>query len=435
MSFATTIEDLPGRMEPHRAGHVLLWSITGFTILMLIWASVARVDETAVATGRVIPSRQLQVIGNLEGGIVKGILVKPGDRVAAGQLLVQLEPEVADADFGKASATTQTMAARIARLEAEVGGHAMRVPDGLEATAPGAVAAERALFSARMDDVTAAIAGEAAKAEGAERALLEAQTSLGVRREARAQAEREVTLIAPLVDKGIEPQINLDRARSALTQARDAEAGAGDSVGRARAAVALARAEQRAAIGRFRSQSVDALVTARLEMAGAAAQLPALKSRVARTEVRAPIAGTVNRVLVATIGGSVRPGEPLVEVVPAGDTLVVDADIRPADIAFVHQGQKANVKLTAYDSSIYGSLSGRVERISPDAVVNERTGESHYQVRIRTDAAALKAPDGMVLPVGAGMIAEVNIIGNKRTVLSYILNPVTKLRENAFREK
>ena len=139
--------------------------------------------------------------------------------------------------------------------------------------------------------------------------------------------------------------------------------------------------------------------------------------------------------LVATVGGSFRPGEPLVEVVPSGDTLVVEADVRPADIAFVHIGQKASVKLTAYDSAIYGSLSGKVERISPDAIINERTGERHYQVRVRTDQAALKASDGMVLPVGAGMVAQVDIIGHKRSVLSYLLNPVTKFSDNVFREK
>ncbi len=435
MSLATTVEALPDRIEPSTASKVLLWSIAGFSGLMIAWAAFSEVDETAVASGRVIPSRQLQVVSNLEGGVVQAILVRPGEKVVAGQVLMRLNPQVADGDFGKTSATTQSLAARIARLEAEVSGHAPYFPAGLETAAPAAVAAERSVYAARQSELSSASASEAAKAEGAERALNQAESDLAVRREGRAQAEREASLMAPLVEKGIEPRIALDRAQSALAQARSAEAGAGDAVRRASAQVSEARAGQRTVSGRFRSQSVDALASARLEIAGQSAALPALKDRVARTEIRAPIAGTVNRVMMATVGGSVRPGEPLVEVVPAGDTLVIDADVRPADIAFLHPGQKATVKLTAYDSAIYGGLTGHVERISPDAVVNERTGESHYVVRIRTDQAALKASDGMVLPVGVGMVAEVGIIGHKRTILSYLLNPVTKLRDNAFREK
>ncbi len=435
MSFATTIEALPDRMEPTTASKILLWSIIGFTVVMILWSALARVDETAVANGRVIPSRQLQVIGNLEGGVVSAILVKPGEKVSAGQVMMRLDPAVADGDYGRTSATSQALAARIARLEGEVTGRTPQFPAGLEAVAPAAVAAERGVYSARMADLSAAMAAEAAKADGAARGLAQAESELAVRTEGRAQAEREVALVAPLVDKGIEPRISLDRATSSLAQSRSAEAGAAQAVRRARAAVAEARAGQRSAAGKFRSASVDALASARAEMAGQSATLPALKSRVERTEIRAPIAGTVNRVLVATVGGTVRPGEPLVEVVPAGDTLVVEADVRPADIAFVHIGQSATVKLTAYDSAIYGSLSGKVERISPDAIDNERTGESHYQVRVRTDRAALKASDGMVLPVGAGMIAQVDIIGHKRSVLSYLLNPVTKFSDNVFREK
>ncbi len=435
MSLATTIESLPDRMEPTTASRVLLWSIAGFSGIMLVWAAVSRVDETAVAMGRVIPSRQLQVVSNLEGGVVQAILVKTGQKVSAGQVLIRLDPQAAGSDFGRTNATTQALAARVARLEGEVRGGSPVFPAGLEAANPAAVAAERSVWSARMADLSSASAAESAKAEGAARSLAQAESDLAVRREGRAQAAREATLMAPLVAKGIEPAIALDRARSTQAQAASAEQGAAQAVQRARASVTEARASLRSVTGKFRSQSVDALAQARAEMAGQSATLPALRNRVERTEIRAPIAGTVNRVLVNTVGGSVRPGEPLVEVVPGGDTLVIDADVRPADVAFVHPGQKATVKLTAYDSSIYGSMTGRVERISPDAIVNERTGESHYQVRVRTDQASMKAPDGMVLPVGVGMVAEVDIIGHKRSVLSYLLNPVTKLRDNAFREK
>ncbi len=426
---------LPERTMPARVARLMLWSIAGFSVTMIVWAGLARLDETAVASGRVAPSRQLQVVGNLEGGVVAAILVKSGDKVAAGQLLLRLDPGAAAADFGRSSAAANALSARIARLEAEVSGGAPVFAAGLERAAPAAVATERALWSARRVDVGAAAAGDAARLDGALRSLAQAEAERRAHAEARAQAAREAAMIAPLVDKGIEPAVSLDRARSALVQADAAAAGAGQAVSRAQAAVAEARAATRGVQGRFRSQSVDALAAARAELAGLSAGLPALRTRVDRTAIRSPIAGTIQRVLVATIGGAVGPGAPLVEIVPGGDALVIEAKVRPQDIAFVHPGQSAAVKLTAYDSSVYGALDGRVDRISPDAIVNERTGESHFLVRVVTGASALTAPDGAGVPVGAGMVAEISFIGRKRSVLSYILSPVTKLRENAFRDR
>jgi adhesin transport system membrane fusion protein len=430
-----SLDEFARSLPPARVAQAMLWSIAGFSGAMLLWAGLARVNETAVAIGRVAPSRQLQVASNLEGGVITAILVRPGDRVQAGQLLMRLDPGAAAADFGRSSAMTNALAARIARLEAEVDGRAPAFPTALEAAAPAAVAAERALWSARQGDKSAASAGNTARADGAIRSLAQVEAQARSAIEARAQAARETAMIAPLVDKGIEPAISLDRARSALVQADAGAVAAAEAVRRARAAVAEADAATRGDLGRFRSQAVDALAAARAELAGQSAGLPALQTRVDRTAIRSPIAGTVQRVLSTTVGGSVSPGAPLVEIVPGGDRLVIDAQVRPQDIAFVHPGQKARIKLTAYDASVYGALPGTVERISPDAIVNERTGETHFAVRIVTGASALKAPDGAAMPIGAGMVAEVNLLGRKRSVLSYLLGPVTKLSENAFREK
>ena len=248
LSLPAIIASMPERLEPSKASRLLLWSIVGFTIVMLTWAALAQVDETAVATGRVIPSRQLQVVSNLEGGVVAAILVKPGEKVTAGQVLLRLDPQTADGDYGKTSSNTQALAARIARLEAEVRGGTPVFPASLVAAAPAAVAVERSVYSARMADLAAASASEVAKIDGAERGLAQARSELAVRSEAVAQAEREAALMAPLVEKGIEPQIALDRARSVLAQARSAAAGADHAVSRAEAAVAEAHAGERAVL-------------------------------------------------------------------------------------------------------------------------------------------------------------------------------------------
>ncbi len=388
--------------------------------------------ETAVASGRVAPARALQQVSNLEGGRVTAILARPGDKVAAGQLLLRLDPDAAAADLGRSSSLAAALQARIARLEAEASGTA----PVFHAALPAAViASERALWSARRADLTVVGTGDAARRDAATRALAEAESAVRVQAEARAQAAREVAMLAPLVDKGIEPAISLARARSALVQADAALTGAGAAARRAAALVTEAGAAGATAESRFRSAAADALTAARAELAGQSAALPALQGRVDRTAVRSPIAGTVQRVLVATIGGTVAAGAPLVEIVPAGEALIIDADVRPSDIAFVHPGQQATVRLTAYDSAVYGVLQGEVARISPDAIVNERSGESHYSVRITTRATALKAPDGAALAIGPGMVAEVNFTGRQRSVLSYLFAPVTKLSQNAFRER
>jgi membrane fusion protein, adhesin transport system len=422
-------------IQPALASKLMLWTVAALSVAMLIWAALAQVDEVTSAQGRVIPSRQLQVISNLEGGTVKAIYVKGGARVRAGQPLLLLDSTQFGAEYAKTTASWRALAARVARLEGEVTGQPPVFPAGLEAAAPQIVATERALYRARMADLSAAIGVERARLDQAERAVGQARAEAGIRAEAGMLADSEVATLEPLVAKGIEPRIDLVRARSAQLQARGAVAGSTLAISHALGAVAEARASLQGAQERFKSQSADDLATARTELAAQGVALPALQDRVKRTIIRAPIAGTVNRVLVATVGGTVRPFEPLAEIVPNKEALVVEASLKPDDICFVRIGQRATVKLTAYDYSVYGAFDGTVDSISPDAIVNERTGESHFTIRVVTRQGAIKAQDGSPLPIGAGMIAEVDVLGNKRSVLSYILTPIAKLKDNAFREQ
>jgi adhesin transport system membrane fusion protein len=429
------IETLPGLIDPSRAASVLLWSIGLCTVTMLLWAALVKVDEVAQAHGRVIPSQQLQVVSNLEGGIVQAILVKPGQAVTAGQELIKLDRTQFTAEYGRGSGSYDALVARAARLQALASGKSLVFPDGLATRAPAAAATERSVYSAQLADLAAQTGVVSAKLEQAQRALGQAKVDATTRAQGQTLADRELAMIAPLVAKGIEPQVEQLRAQSAVDQARGARASADLAVRRAGSGVSEAQAELRGVRDRFRAQAIEQLTLTHGELAQQAPTLPALQDRVTRTEVRAPISGTVNRVLVATVGGTVRPGEPLVEIVPKGDTLVIEAEVKPADIAFIHKGQKAFIKLSAYDYSVYGGMDGVVDRISPDATIDEKTGESHFTIQVRTTGKQLRSADGMVLPIGAGMQAEVDVLGHKRSVLSYVLTPVTKLRDNAFREK
>ena len=422
-------------VTPAHAAKIMLWSIAGFSAVIIAWASVAEINETATAPGRIVPTRPLQVVSNLEGGIVSAILVKPGQVVAAGAPLLRLDPGAAVADYGRGSAVGNALMARIVRLEAEVANRVPGFPAALEAAAPGAVAAERAAWAARRLDRASAIAASRARVDGAMRGGEEAKAGAIAAAEGQAQAAREVAMLGPLVDKGIEPRLTLDRARSALVQADAAAAGARQAAARAAAMADEARANMASVGDGARAAAGNDLALARADLAGQSATLPALQRRVDRTDIRSPVAGTVHRVMVATIGGSVAPGAPLVEIVPADGSLVIEARVRPRDIGMVHLGQSAMVRITAYDASVYGKLEGRVTAISPDTITEDRSGEGWYLVRIETIGNGLVAPDGRKRTIGAGMVAETDLLGPSRTVMSYLLSPVTKLAGSAFRER
>lgn len=264
--------------------------------------------------------------------------------------------------------------------------------------------------------------------------MVEAEAAYRSRQSARDAAQRQLDLMRPLVARGIEPQVSLIQLENgAAVAASDAEQAAA-TIARARSAVAEARATQSQVRQAWRAQAGTDLAAAQAEMAARRRTMPALAARDSRAVVRAPVTGRVNRVLVSTVGSSVAPGQPIVEVVPSADALTVEAMVTPKDIASVHIGQHARINVTAYDSAVYGGMEGEVVTISPDATVDERTGESHYTVRVRGRADSFRDRDGRRLPIGPGMTADVNLLGDRRSVMAYILTPFTRLSESAFRE-
>lgn len=407
-------------VEPARAAQILLYAIAALFILTFVWAATARLDKVTRGQGRVVPSNQLQEVQYLEGGIVQEILVAAGETVKAGQILVRLDPTRMSAEFAQGRDSYQLLSARMLRLEALANSAPLAFPKSLEQSAPRIVADERKLHGARLAEFHAALGVVRSK-------LDEAKSRLNNAQEAHALAQEEMRIIRPLVEKGIEPRIELVRARQREVAAEgDAQA----------AMIAVDGAEEQALQTEkaFLASVGDELAEAKAEMAAIAGDLPALEDKVARTEVRAPIEGVINRVLVSTIGGVVQPGETILEIVPSEDTLLVEAEIKPADIGFLRIGQLARVRITAFDSAVYGALDGRIEQISPDAIMNEETRERFYLIKVRTefDAAKIRQAELKIL---AGMAAEVDILNGKRTVLSYLLNPITDVQSKALREQ
>jgi adhesin transport system membrane fusion protein len=428
------IEDLTDRISPRQASNLLLWGVVAFVVVFFIWAAFADLERTVRGMGRIIPSSQLQIVSNPEGGVVDRILVRPGQNVRAGDRLMTLDPVQRGSELGSGAATVAALDVKIARLEAEIAGREPVYPATSDASAAEQVRIEQALHLARVADLSSLLNAAQARLSQASRSVAEARATHEARVAAREARAEEVRVLRPLVERGIEPRLNLSQAESAAAVAASEAVAAAESISRAQAGVAEAQASAAQTRQDWRARAATELAGAQAEREARRRTLPALAQQVDRTVLRAPLPGRVNRVLVTTRGGTVQPGQPLVEIVPSEESLLVEARVRPQDIAFVRIDQDARVAITAYDRSIYGTLDGRVVAISPDAVAEERTGETYYVVRVRTSANALRDRNGRPLPIGPGMVAEVDMLGDTRTVLEYILTPISRLKETAFRE-
>jgi len=428
------LEDLALRVKPRTATTILLWAMVAFVVVFFLWAGFAELERTVRAQGRVVPNSQLQIVSNHEGGIVEAILVEPGEEVDVGQEMIRLDPTQTGADLGSGQALVSALQIKSARLEAEVQGRTPVFPAAGDATTAEQVRIERALHASRMADLASLGAGAQARVAQAERSAAEAGAMLEARNAAREARTAEAELLQSLVERGIEPRLTLMQAESAANIASREAAAAAASLARAQAGIAEARASAARVRQEWRALAANELASTQAELAVRRSAMPALTERANRTVVRSPLAGRINRVLVTTIGGSVAPGAPLVEIVPGDENLLVEARVRPQDIAFIHLGQRAKVEVTAYDPSVYGGLEAEVVAISPDAVPDEQSGETFYIVRVRTAENVLRSGANRALPIGPGMVANVSLIGDTRTVLDYLLSPITKLRDSALRE-
>lgn len=430
----THLEDLTDRIKPRAASNLLLWGVTGFVLIFFLWAAFAQLDRTVRGMGRVIPSSELQVVSSLEPGILEQIFVRGGQRVRQGDPLVLLDPTQSGSDLGSGSAALVAYEVKAARLEGEVAGRAPVFPAPRDDAMREQIRIEEALYRSRQTELAGLTGAAAARLAQAERSVTEAQAAYRARIASRDARQAEARILRPLVERGIEPRLSLIQAEGAAATAASEAAGAAASITRAQAAVAEARAALSQTVSDWRARASMELATAQAELAARRRSIPALAERVQRTTVRAPLSGTVNRVLVTTRGSAVPASQPLVEIVPSGESLLIEVRVRPQDIASVRMDQPARVAITAYDRSIYGTMEARVTQISPDAVSEERTGETFYLVRVRTNGNALRDREGRAFPIGPGMIAEADLLGDRRTVLQYILSPLTRLSERAFRE-
>ncbi len=428
-----TISNAARMHRVNRASNVLLLLIVTAFVALGLWAGWAEVDTVAQATGKVIPSARVHMIQSLEGGVVSEIHVVAGQTVEAGALLVSLSPTQADGDLRARRQQTLALAARIARLRAEAEGLAPNFKALLSNGGAEFVRVEQAAYDLRRAE-QATLAGVLA-AQIAQKSLEQDEARVGVQTAQRSLAtvNEELAMVDTLVARGLEPRIELVRLQRVVSDLEGRQSAGAVAVDRLQHAITETKARRDNSVQAFVAQVRDELNRALGDLRSLESGLPPLEERVGRTGLRTPVRGVVNRVFVNSLGGVAKPGEPLVELVPAEDQLVVETMVNPRDIGFIQTGQTARVKLTAYDYSIFGAMPGKVIQVGADAITNER-GESYYLVRVQTDKDAVESLERK-LPIISGMQAQVDIVTGSKTVMTYLLKPLIAVRESAFRER
>lgn len=421
------------RLRPSGLSHVLLVTVVAFFVVFLIWSNWALLDEVTRGEGKVIPSRQIQVVQNLEGGILAEMLVREGQVVEEGQVLLRIDNVRAESDYREKRARYMALSAAIARLQAEIDDTKIVFPSEVMAEAREVAEKELALFAARQENLDNEVQILRSQAQQREQELRELETKLAQYERSLELARDELRLAEPAARRGDMSQSVFIKLQREVNDLRGAVEGSRASIIRLRSAIREANQKVERAITGFRSQAQEELNQKSAELAGIREVVQAGADRVRRTEVRSPVRGTVKQIKLNTIGGVVQPGQDILEIVPLEDTLLIEAHIRPADIAFLRPRLPATVKITAYDYSIYGDLKGHVEDISADTIANER-GESFYRVRIRTEQSHLGSNE-KPLPIIPGMVAQVDILTGRKSVLHYLLKPIIKARDRALTER
>lgn len=426
------VQELKGR-TPLRAS-ALLFTIIAVIVAIVIWASVTKIDDVTRAPGRIVPAGDVQRVQAAEAGVIRAVFVEEGQKVEAGTVLVELDAITQSSQLDRELQRAMALEARIARLTAEIEGRAPEFPAELERLASQLVVSERALYSGRIAALRSEIGVLERRLEQRRQEQIEARSALQTAQRTRAILAEERAIVAPLVERGVEPQTTLLNLRRQEEDLAGRLAAAEATLSRLETAMVEVEDTITSTRDRFRAEALRDLADATAELAALRPALPALESLAARAVLRAPVDGVVNRLHRRTLGGAVRAGEDVAEIVPIDDALVVEAYVLPQDIAFLRADQPVRVKLTAYDFTRYGALDGRIVRIGADAIQrSERDQAEVFVIIVRTEGALFDA-DGEQVRIIPGMTAEIDILAGRRRVIDYILQPLERVRDRAFRE-
>src|SRR5690606_24026292 len=399
-------------LQQARGSRLLLWVSLLAIIALIVWASMGSIDEVVRGEGKVVPSRQVQVVQSLDGGIVEEILIRPGQAVETGQTLLRIDPTRQSSSLGENQAEMLSLAGRAARLEALATGEPFQAPEEVLLKAPKVVEMERRVWEMRTQELNAAVKQAQDQLKQREQELRETEANRDQAASSCGLTSRELKVTRPLLASGAVSEVDLLRLQRDVARYCGEAKAAGAQIDRIRSAIQEAESKIQEAELNVRNQARVELSETRARLATLEQGQLALVDRVRLAEVRSPVRGTIKTLMANTVGGVVQPGKDILDIVPSDDTLLLEVQISPRDIGFLHPDQKAEVKFTAYDFAIYGGLEGKVEQIGVDTITDEK-GNSFYIVKVRTERAYVGSDRQPIIP---GMVAEVHILTGKRTL-------------------
>ena len=431
IEFKKLAREMAGKQRS--GSSVLLLSVITLIAIIVMWAAVTELDNVGRGSGKTVSEAQNQLVQSSEPGVIRTRYVSEGDFVEKGELLFDIDPVDAKTQLDQAQKRQSSLKIKAIRLQAEVDGASPEFTDELIEASPAAVTTELALFRARLEDLSTKSAILEQRRLQKLNEIEELRIQYITAQNGLALIRQEIETIEPLVKSGLAPATRL----IALQREEEASLGKANSAesGQKRIEAGLdeideqLKAEQQSYV----TSALTDLSAIEGEMAELAARIPALESRVERTSVRSPVDGVINRLNYVTADAYVSTGEVLLEIVPTGSDLIVETRIDPKDIAEIVIGQDVKISLTAYDPSKYGRIDGRVSGVSADALSDNQTGEQYYLVDISIDGE-LYEDDGSAVTVLPGMVASIDVLSGKRTVLDYFWQPIAKTKDKALRD-
>ncbi|AZQ12247.1 MULTISPECIES: HlyD family type I secretion periplasmic adaptor subunit [Shewanella] len=448
------VDDVYGAMmtDAPTSHRLTIWALSALIVSFLIWAFFAKLDQVTVGSGKVIPSSQVQVIQSLDGGVLQELFVREGNLVTKGQPLARIDDTRFRSDFAQQEEEVYSLQANVARMRAELNSitvsdmasdwrEQVRIakeqlvfPNDLRAQKPDLVAHQQAEYNGRLDNLENQLEILARQIQQRQQESEELTTKIATMTTSFQLISRELELTRPLAQKGIVPEVELLKLErtvndlqgelKALRSMRPKiKASLDEAILKRREAVFVFAADTRAQLNEMQTR------LARMSEAQVGAQ-----DKVSKAVINSPVNGTIKTLHINTLGGVVQPGVDIMEIVPSEDQLLIEAKITPKDIAFLHIGLPAVVKVTAYDFTRYGGLKGTVEHISADTTLDEE-GNSFYLIRVRTEESSLVKDDGTEMPIIPGMLTSVDVITGQRSILEYLLNPILRAKDTALRER
>ncbi|TAL28620.1 MAG: HlyD family type I secretion periplasmic adaptor subunit [Alphaproteobacteria bacterium] len=420
-------------LKPARAAQLFLWVVAALFGWAVLWAAVSEVDERVRGTGQVMPSSDIQVVQSLEGGVLGEILVNEGDHVKKDQILLRIK-DVQFASEGRGiEAQKLGWQAKRARLKAEASGQPYVADPAIAGKYPDIAANEEKLYKSRQAELKTSFGIIEDEVREAQANLSEVRSNIAKFAKSRDLLNKQLDITRRLVEQKAQPEIEQLKLEQQLNEISGNLSSAYQSEQSLQARLSAAKKKEEEKTGAFRSQALGELNDVEAKIASIQESLASVQDKVSRAELRSPVDGTVHKLHVKTVGGVISPAQKLVEIVPGTDDLMIRAKILPADVAFLKPGQDVRVSITAYDPQIYGTLKGRLERISADTVEDSK-GEAYFEIDVRTDRNYLGEADHP-LRIAPGMVSETEVIVGKRTILTYLMKPVLRTKDRAFTEK